>query len=699
MKLQNVSTPKSVLGKAARPFVSTLFMFVFLAGTSFGVLADPKWAKHPKQEWPTWGGDYANTRFSRLHKINRENVSDLEVKWTYSTGLGVDPRAGMYVSPLVVDDTMYIADGGNFDGPTQSVIALDARTGAEKWRTDITLSKVRDRFFGFAGRASRGLAYGGGKIYMATFDARVWALDANTGQVINEFRDAGSGLAGFVTIGDPDAGYYLTSPPIFIPKTLIPKGGYASGRDVIVIGTAGAEHELRGHISAFDAHNGELLWRFFTVPAPGEFGGDTWPIISDGIFDNPFTRGGGTVWMPPAFDHKSGLVIFGTGNAGPDLDGTHRAGANLFTASVMAVGVADGKRAWHFQQVHHDLWDYDQPNSPVLFDLKKGNETIPAVGAAGKTGWYYVFNRETGELVHDCPEKPVPTSSSVIAPDGKMEQPYPTQPFCDSEPFVPQGDRILQGATRTRYVEPIFTPPGVAVAGNTEPFFGPANPLFPASDVLVEPGVWGGAEWSPLSHNPNLGLSYIPVNIKPVLITAVPEAQPNSGHNFFGIAGWWSFGFQEDNDAESSGALVAMDPLTGKIKWRVETDTPLFGGTCATEGGLVFMGENVKNPADAAQPFAYFTAFDARNGNRLLRWRVPGDVGVNAPCISYQLDGRQYIAVAIGGQLRANGLFRGNNGDSIYVFGLRDEDQRNRSDDAPEKQKKVPWWEDHNEKD
>ena len=207
-----------------------------------------------------------------------------------------------------------------------------------------------------------------------------------------------------------------------------------------------------------------------------------------------------------------------------------------------------------------------------------------------------------------------------------------------------------------------------------EPFFGPANPLFPVSNVLVEPGVWGGAEWSPLSHNPNLGLTYIPVNIKPVLVTTVPEAQPNSAHNFLGIAGWWSFGFQEDNDAEQSGALVAMDPLTGTIKWRVETDTPHFGGTCATEGGLVFMGENVNNPGDPGQPFAYFTAFDARNGNRLFQWRVPGDVGVNAPCVTYKIDGRQYIAIAIGGQLRANGLFRGNNGDSIYVLGLPDDE-------------------------
>ena len=661
---------------AAR-FVRSVFILAAFSATTAAI-------GEGRSDWPTWGGDYANSRYSPLDQINTKNVSDLEVKWVYHTGAGADPFVAFYFSPIVVDDTMYIPDIGNFGGSTQGVIALNAQTGEEKWRTSITLSKIRDFVFILGWRTNRGLGYGDGKVYMATFDARVWALDAKTGQIVNEFRDAPGAPGGFVTIGDPDVGYYLTAPPIFIPKKLVPHGGPASGHDLIIIGTGGSENQVRGFISAYDAHDGKLLWRFFTVPGRGEFGGDTWPVINDGIFNNPFTRGGATVWMPPAFDRESGSLIFGTGNAGPDVDGTHRTGANLFTASVLSIGVADGKRIWHFQEVHHDLWDYDQPNSPILFDLKKGNKTIPAVGAAGKTGWYYVFNRRTGELVHACPEKPVRTDSDVVAPDGSVEQPYPTQPFCESEAFVPQGSRVLQGATRIRNVEPIFTPPGIATGVDLEPWFGPAFDPQPVSNVLVEPGVWGGAEHSPLSHNPTLGLTYIPANIKPMRVTALPEAQPDATHTFLGIAGWWSFGSFADNDAESSGVLVAMDPQSGKVKWRAETDTQLLVGTCATAGNLVFMGETVDNPSDPAHPFEFFTAFDARNGKRLLRWRVPGDVGINAPCISYDVGGHQYIAVAVGGRIRSDGNVRGNNGDAVYVFGLPEHKrhgQGHRSDD------------------
>ena len=156
----------------------------------------------------------------------------------------------------------------------------------------------------------------------------------------------------------------------------------------------------------------------------------------------------------------------------------------------------------------------------------------------------------------------------------------------------------------------------------------------------------------------------------PMVLTAVAEQKPDATHTFLGAAGYWSFGHFEDMEVETSGALVAMDARKGKVKWRAHTDTSLLTGTCIRAGDLLFMGETVDNPADPGQPFNYFTAFDARNGKRLLRWRVPGDVGVNAPCISYDLDGHQYIAVAIGGRVRYNGIARGNNGDAVYVFGL-----------------------------
>ena len=222
--------------------------------------------------WPTWGGDYGNTRYSPLDEINTKNVSELEVN-----AVGPDPFVAFYLSPLVIGDVMYIPDIGNFGGPTQGVIALNARTGEEKWHTTIQLGKVRDFSFLLGWRTNRGLGYGRNKIYMATIDARVWALDAETGEIVTEFKDIPGGHGaegGFVTIGDPDAGYYLTAPPIFIPKKLVPAGGPASGHNLIIIGTAGAEDQLRGSISAYDAQNGATILRVRGIRSSG------WPNIA-----------------------------------------------------------------------------------------------------------------------------------------------------------------------------------------------------------------------------------------------------------------------------------------------------------------------------------------------------------------------------------------------------------------------------------
>lgn len=616
--------------------------------------------KYPKHEWPTFGGDYAQTRFSQLKQINDRNVHQLELKWSFNTGLAPDLFYIFSPVPIVVGRVMYVVDPGNYFTPFQTVFALDAKTGARIWSRELLMTSVPEARGQTNVRSTRGVTHGNGLIYVATQDATLWALDATTGSLVADF-----GSGGTVSVGDVDAGYYLTSPPIYVPKNLVPKGGPASGRDLLLIGIAGGENETRGYMSAYDAKSGELLWRFFTVPAPGELGGETWPTEVSGVFADPFTRGGGNPWMPPAYDPELGLVIFGTGNAGPDFDGTHRAGANLFTASIVALDVRNGRYVWHFQEVHHDLWDYDQAAPPVLFDIKQKGKTVKAVGAAGKTGWFYILDRNSGQPIFPCPERPVPTATNVVSPDGKPETPWPTQPHCESDPFVPQGGRTLASG---KYVAPIFTPPGLPTEGVFGPYAFPALvpdylPFVPVNDQLVEPGVIGGSDWGPTSFNPDLGLAFIGGNVLPMRYTANPETAPTPGPG--STAGWWSY--TRDEMAQRSGTLTAMDVATGRIRWQVQTEQIAYPGSCATAGNLLFMGDHDDDLANPLAPLSFFSAYDARSGQRLFRYRIPDDALVVAPCVTYSIDGDQYVAVAAGGAIGEARL-----SDGIYVLGLSD---------------------------
>lgn len=624
------------------------------------------------KDWPTIGGDYENTRYSRLKDVTAKNVGNLEVKWEFHTGSVNEPqRSGFYVTPLVIDGVMYVSDPGVFGTLEAGVFALDAVTGAEIWHTVLPLGSSRDDLL--SARPHKGVAYGDDRIYMSTFDARLWALDAKTGAIDTGFTD-GTFQDGSIMVGDAAAAYYLTAAPIFVPSKMVPKGGPASGHDIVLIGIGGGDNATRGYFSAFDADTGELLWRFFTVPGAGDFGGDTWINTGDSAFDHPFDRGGAAPWMHPAVDPKTGIIYIGTGNAGPDLDGTHRAGDNLFAVSVLALNAATGERVWHFQEVHHDLWDMDQSSAPLLIDVEvqagNGKKMVKAVGAAGKTGWYYLLDRADGQPIHPCPETPVDNNiTSIVAPDGSPEKPSPTQPMCISDAFVPQGGRYTRSG---QYVQPIFTPPGPVIVGNAHPGFNAYNAGIyepDQSNVVVEPSIIGGNEWSPPAHDPKRGMTFIPGNIAPFRVTSRPEAVPDEqfGPNDFNAAGFWSAGTFELIEQDHSGNLSGFRVKTGKIEWQAETDSTLFNGVCATAGGIVIMGEGVLMGGAGSMTW-YVTAFDSDNGSRLWSWQVPGNVGVSGPCMTYKVKGRQYIAIAIGG-----GRYHiGGSGDAIYVFGLPD---------------------------
>jgi alcohol dehydrogenase (cytochrome c) len=450
-------------------------------------------------------------------------------------------------------------------------------------------------------------------------------LSATTGQPVAGFGD-GVGPAGSVTVADNNAGYGMTMAPLFIPRADVPRGGAARGRDLVVVGISGGEYETRGFVNAYDALNGELVWRFFTVPAPGEPGGDTWPSHK-GRFADPFLRGGGAVSMTPAYDRAAGRLFIAVGNPGPDLDGTHRAGDNLFTNSIVALDVRTGRRVWHFQQVHHDLWDYDAASPPLLFDVAGR----PAVGQAGKTGLFYILDRESGAPLFPCPETPVPPSD-VVAPDGTPEMASPTQPLCglglQFVPFLRPGESPPDPGGP---IQPIFTPP--ATTGTT-----------------VQPSVYGGSEWSPVAIHPALALAFISGVILPANYIASPERRPWPGHFRLG-------GLPVPRLASVGGTLTAIDVNAGTIRWQHQTVWPLVGGALATAGGLLFYGEGT--PTGGA-----FVALAASTGGELFRFKTRG--GVNAAPVTFLANGKQLLTVAAGGHLHY-----GNRLDNLLItFGL-----------------------------
>jgi glucose dehydrogenase len=577
--------------------------------------------KSPGADWPTYGGSYGQQRFSRLTQVSTRNVGRLRVAWTYAVPDAADGDTSLQVTPLVVrgrDAGLPAVDAVMFvTSPLGRVIALDASSGQPLW--DFA-PPLRDPLKLCCSRANRGAAFGRvragfdvaePRVYVATLDARLWALSASTGQPVPGFGD-GAGPAGSVAVADNNAGYSLMMAPLFISHADVPAGGRAQGRDLVVVGSAGADYEIRGTVTAYDALSGELVWRFFTVPGPNEFGGDTWPVLT-GPFADPFQRGGGGAWMTPAYDAETGRLFVAVGNPAPNLDGTHRAGSNLFTDSIVALDVRTGSRVWHFQQVHHDIWDYDPSSPPLLFDA--GGR--PAVGEAGKTGFLYILDRDTGVPIFSCPETAVPPSD-VVAADGSPEVASPTQPVCapglQFVPLLRPGETPITAAAAAT-VQPIFTPP--ARGGGTR----------------VQPAVYGGAEWSPVASHPDLGLAFIAAVVQPANYIAAPERRPRPGKFGFG-------GLPIPELIDVGGAFTAIDVSAGSVRWQNATRRPLVGGALATAGGVVFYGEG--GPVGGS-----LVGLEAETGKELFRFKTHG--GVNAAPMTFLAGGKQLVAVAAGG--------------------------------------------------
>jgi PQQ-dependent dehydrogenase (methanol/ethanol family) len=542
---------------------------------------------YPSINWLTNGGNLSNQRYAPLDKINTGNIASMKGKWVAHLGSGKEFKYSGESTPVVYNGVMFVISGAD------DVLALDATTGDTIWEYRPQINQELSSVC--CGWTSRGVAVGEGKVFIGLLDARLVALNQKTGKVEWE-----------TVVAPVEKGYTITSAPL-----------YYNGN--IYTGISGGDFGTRGRVTAFDAETGNEIWRFNTIPGPGEKGHDTWPQ------DNKtWMLGGAPVWQTPAVDPELGLLYFSTGNPGPDLDGSSREGDNLYSASIVAVDVKTGEYRWHFQEVHHDIWDLDAPCPVVLFEENFGGKMRKAIGQAGKTGWLYLLDRTNGQPLLRIDEKPVPQEP--------RQKTAATQPVPTGDAFVPQTitkediKRDLPGF-KGKYGG-IFTP-------------------FWEEPVAIRPSPMGGANWPPMSFSPDTGYMYIQATNQYMTFTR-SEEEFKEGDAYFGSV------FAPVNNAQTRGTLTAIDVKTNKIAWQEQWDSNAYSGVLSTKGGLLFAGHNDGR----------LLAYDAKSGKRL--WEFQTGVGVNAPPITYEINGVQYVSVYAAG----NSLAGTKHGDSVWTFTL-----------------------------
>jgi len=540
----------------------------------------------PTTSWLTNGGNLYNQRYSPLTAINRDNVAQLKAQWRiHLQDSGNSTKYSGQGQPIVLDGVIYLSTGAN------DVFAVSVETGDILWRYTADIDPARVRVC--CGWVNRGVAIGEGKVFMGQVDARLVALDQATGKLLWSIQAE-----------DPLKGYAITAGAL-----------YYDG--MVIVGFAGGEAGIRGHIDAYDAKNGAHIWRFYTVPGPGEVGHDTWPADNDA-----WKYGGAPIWQTPAVDPELGLLYFTTGNAGPDYNGSQRAGDNLFTVSMLALEAKTGKYRWHFQQVHHDLWDYDSPNPVILFNAPYDGRMRKGIAEVSKTGWVYILDRETGKPLTPIEERPVPQE-----PRNKTAA---TQPYVIGDAVVPQQiDIAPEGFDLVNHGR-IFTP-------------------FWDEAVLYKPQM--GANWPPSSIDPRTYRMFI-------CGTDHAGISSSDGKEDFDPPGqdsfWAGGGHNPQHGIARLGTFNAVDLTTNRLVWQQQWASSCMAGTLATAGGLVFVGRTDGR----------FTALDADNGHRL--WSFQTDAAVAAPPSTFEYKGRQYVAVLSAGTLIGNG----EHGDSLWLFSL-----------------------------
>jgi quinoprotein glucose dehydrogenase len=617
-------------------------------------LTAPAWA----QEWPAYGNDGGGSRYSPIAQINRSNVAQLQVAWTYHTHAlepetALNRKAAFEATPIMVNGMLYIST------PFNQVIALHAGTGEELWKYDPQV----DRSKNYSEVTSRGVASwrdskpvpadtAAGlcrqRIFLATIDARLIALDGETGKPCADFGQKGI-IDLTIGIGLKDAGQYQeTSPPAII-------------RDLVIVGSSIGDNRRadleKGTVRAYNARTGKLEWIWEPIP-----------------IDKP--TGAANAWSMISVDAARNLVFVPTGSASPDYYGARRPGNNANANSVVALDAPTGQIIWRFQVVHHDLWDYDVASQPALVGVRRGGQETAAVAINTKMGNLFLLDRNTGAPLFPINERNVPRS------DVPGEESAPTQPYSDIPPLVPQSLRASEAwgitpdekaACKDRIEnlrsEGLFTPP--SIRGSVQ-----------------FPGNVGGVNWGSSAYDPSRHLLVVPTNRLAAMVRLIPRekydeerksAKDNRMTGEFGAQAGTAFGMYREFlrsplglpcNAPPWGALTAVDLETGKKKWEVPlgvTKLPdgksipgglNLGGPLVTAGGLVFIAATVGEEV--------LRAFDIDTGKVLWEGALPASA--QATPMSYRVGEKavQFIIICAGGHGKAGNK----QGDLVIAFAL-----------------------------
>ncbi len=598
------------------------------------------------QDWRSYAGDPGGAKYSPLKQINRSNVTQLKVAWAFHTGDVSDgktlpQRSAFETTPLVIDGIMYLTT------PFSRLIALDPESGKQIWAFDPKLN--RDLTYNlFINRGAAFWTDGSQKrIFLGTLDGRLFSIDARTGKPDDSF-----GKAGWIDLREgvadkfPAKGYGMTSPP-------------AIYKNLVICGSLTADNEPRGpagDVRAFDVRTGKTAWTFHTVPYKGEYGNDTWEGESwkDRAAVNP--------WSLLSVDVERGILFLPLTSPAYDFYGGDRKGAGLFGDSLVALDASTGKRLWHFQTVHHNLWDYDIPAQPNLVTVRRDGKDIPAVAQITKTGFTFIFDRVTGKPLYDIEEVAVPKSELP------GEEAWPTQPRPVAPP--PYARQSMRPDELTD-----VTPESHAYCAKLieDAVFGNLYTPIGLKPTVLFPGTNGGANWGGASYDPetrtlyvnsmDAGMLYHMVK-RPGVIPYRPQGPGTSNSRFWDPNLWpcqkppWGF-------------LTAIDLDHGTFRWRSvlgivdelvakglpPTGTPNLGGSLATAGGLILIG---------ATNDARFRAFDKETGKELWVTKLPASAHATPMTFVGPKTKKQYVVIASGGGNKYSEQFS----DTLIAFAL-----------------------------
>ena len=600
-------------------------------------------------DWPVYGHDAAGTKYSPLDQINTANVSQLRVAWTFHAGDLYDPHgkggkpSAFETTPLYVDGTLYLTTAFG------RLIALDPVTGKEKWNFAPRVNTTA----GYGDFANRGAATwldsktGRRRMFVATIDAQLVAVDAATGKAIDAFGKGGvvNLRTGLRNAPESISEYEETSPPTVIGDVVVVGSGIADN---------GRVQAASGEVRGYDVRTGVLRWTFDPMPGTSTGAANAWSIFSA--------------------DAERNLVFVPTGSASPDYYGGERPGANQYANSVVALRGDTGKVVWSFQTVHHDLWDYDVASQPVLITIERGGRSIAAVAVGSKTGHLFLLERETGKPIFGVEERPVP-KSDVPGEAASPTQPFPLLP----KSLAPQNLTEAWGPTEEDRAwcaaaigklrnEGVFTPPSL-------------------QGTLAVPGNIGGLAWGGVAFDPVHQLLLAPTNRLVAQVQLIPrkvyDHDPHEEGYEYAAQKGTPYGMRRKFLLSPHGApcnrppwgtLSAVDTTTGLVKWEVpvgyipwsrdprarEYGSPSLGGPIVTGGGVIFMGGTFD---------AHLRALDVMSGKELWEGDLPWSARAT-PMTFRGPNGKQYVVIAAGGHGTGRVSAGGEQGDALVAFAL-----------------------------